>query len=161
MPRAVVPAGSSRADDVPSAKGAWRVARRLLLALGIAGLIVVAGGSLVGLDGFLTARATGAARHENRALRAEQVVWREQAFDLAGRLFETAKRVGQVTRGTGHPGHGSESQCLQLPPRDAADETLLAWLDDQSSRLAALGAGLTDVGPYAGGDHCSDGDVPK
>lgn len=75
----------------------WRGARRLWLALGLAGLVLVAGGAcgasrmLAGLDGNQTRRAVDAARRENAALRAQQEALREQLAALAKEL--AASRV--------------------------------------------------------------------
>jgi hypothetical protein len=65
-------------------------ARRLILALVIAGLLVVAGGLLAGFDRSRSPSAVAAARHENSVLRARQEVLRESAFVLAGRVVEAA-----------------------------------------------------------------------
>jgi hypothetical protein len=120
----------------------WRGTRRLMLALGIAGLVVVAGGLLAGLDGLLTRFAVDAARRQNRALRAQQAALREQAFDLAGRLFEGVDRGRRMARLADTPGRAWDGQSLRLPARDAGNEAILAWLSEQGVRLEALGNDL-------------------
>ncbi len=128
----------------------WRGVRRLMLALGIAGLVVVAGGLLAGLDGLLTRFAVDAARRQNRALRAQQEALREQAFDLAGRLFEGVDRGRRMARFADTPGHAWEGQSPRLPARDAGNDVILAWLSEQGVRLEALGnelaAGRVEIG---------------
>lgn len=121
----------------------WRGARHLTVALGLAGMVVVAGGSLAGLDGFLTPFAVEAARRENRSLRAQQGTLREQAYDLAGRLFEGVERGRHMARLAGTPGRAWEGRSLRLPARDAGDEAILAWFLAEGTRLDAIGKELT------------------
>jgi len=104
----------------------WRGARRLMLTLGIAGLVVVAGGLLAGFDGLLTRFAVDMARRQNTALRAQQDALREQAFDLAGRLFEGADRGRRMARLADTPARAWEGQSLRLPARDARNDVILA-----------------------------------
>ena len=129
---------------------AFHLARRLMLVLGIAGLVVVAGGLLACLDGLLTRFVVDAARHQNMALRAQQEALREQAFDLAGRLFEGVERGRRMTRLADTPGRAWEGQSLRLPARDAGNEAILAWLSEQGVQLEALGnelaAGQVNIG---------------
>lgn len=120
----------------------WRGARRLMLAPGIAGLVVVAGGLLACLGGFLTRFAVAAAGRQNRALRAQQEALREQAFGLAGRVFEGVDCGRRMARLADTPGRTWEGQSLRLPARDAGNEAILAWLSEQGVQLEALGNGL-------------------
>jgi len=121
----------------------WRGARRLMLPLGIAGLVVVAGGLLNGLDGLRTRFAVEAARRQNTALRARQEALREQASDLAGRLFEGFERGRRMARLADTPGHVWEGQCPRPPVTNAGDEAILVWLSEQGKRLEGLGNELT------------------
>ena len=132
----------------------WRDARRLMLALGISGLVVVTGGLLIGLDGLPTRSAVDAAGRENRALRAQQEVLREQAFDLAGRVFEGAERGRRMARLADTPGRTWEGQGLQhMPARDTGNEAILAWLSELGVRLEALGNALAAGRVEVGGKH--------
>jgi len=105
----------------------------------VAGLVVIAGGLLAGIDGMRTRSAVAAARSENRAVRALQEALREQAFDLAGRSYEAVERGRWMTRLTHTPGRSGKGESLGLPAKAAGDEALLAWLSEQSVRLDALG----------------------
>jgi hypothetical protein len=128
----------------------WCGARRLLLTLGIAGLVVVAGGLLAGLDGLLTRFAVNSARRQNTALRAQQEALREQAFDLVGRLFEGVDRGRRKAPLADTPGRAWEGQCPRLPARDTGNDGILAWLSEQGVRLETLGnalaAGQVEIG---------------
>lgn len=70
----------------------WRHAQREMLALGIAGLVVVAGCWLADPGGSRSRSAVDAAGHENTILRARQEALRGYAFDLSGRVSEMAER---------------------------------------------------------------------
>ena len=128
----------------------WRGARRQMLALGIAGLVVVAGGLWAGLDGFPTRFAVDSARRQNTALRAQQEALREQAFDLAGRSFKGVDRGRRMAPLADTPGRAWEGQCPRLPARDAGNDGILAWLSEQGVRLETLGnelaAGRVEIG---------------
>ncbi len=121
----------------------WRDARRLLLALGIACLVVVAGWSLAGLDGLLTGFTADTARRQNRALRAQQEALREQAFDLTKRLSAGLEHGRRMARVVGTPGGAWKGQSQRLPTRETGDEALLAWLSTEGMRLEAIGNELT------------------
>jgi hypothetical protein len=127
----------------------WRGPRRLMFALVIAGLVVTAGWVLTGPDCLPTRFAVDAARHENRALRAQQEVLREQAGDLAGRVFEAVERGRRMARVADPSGRAWEGQGLRLPARDVGDEAFLAWLCEQGEWLERLGnelaAGRVDI----------------
>lgn len=116
-----------------------RGVRRLVFTLGIAGWVVVAGGLLVGLDGFLTRFAVEAAWRQNTSLRAQQETLREQAFALSVRLFEGVERERRMARLAGTPGHAWENQYPRPSARDAGNEAILAWLSEQGARLEVLG----------------------
>lgn len=120
----------------------WRGARRLMLALGIAGLVAIAGGLLAGFDGVPTRLAVDAARRQNRALWVEQEDLREQASNLAERLSEDVERGRQMARWAGTPDGAWEGPCSPPPPRDAGDEAILAWLSEQGTQLEAIGDAL-------------------
>lgn len=124
--------------------------RRLFFTVGVTSWVIVAGGLLVGLDGFLTRSAFEAARRQNTALRAQQEALREPAFSLAMRLFEGVERERRMARLTDAPGRAREGQSLHLPPRNPGTEATLAWLSEQSMLLEALGndlaAGRVDIG---------------
>lgn len=68
-----------------------RRARHLVIALGIAGSVFVAGGTVAGLVGLRTRSAADAARHENAALKERQAVLRERESDLAQRWSRPAE----------------------------------------------------------------------
>jgi hypothetical protein len=127
----------------------------LMLALGVAGLVVVSGGLLAGLDGLLTRFAVGAARRQNVALRAQQEALREQAFDLAVRLLERVDRGRQMAWLVGTPDRAWEGQRLGLPARDAGNEAILGWFSEQGSRLEALGNELAGGRVEIGGRQAS------
>lgn len=129
---------------VPWRSGGGAGTGRLILGLGLAGLLV-AGGLLAGLDGVRSRSALDAARHQNVALRARQEALREQAFDLARRLTEDAERGDRALRMAGPAGGARTGRGLRLPARDASDQALLAWLTEQTAALAAL-----DTQPAAG-----------
>jgi hypothetical protein len=116
-----------------------RGVRRLVFALGIASWVVVAGGLWAGLDGFLTRFAIDSARRQNTKLRAQQEALREQASDLAGRLFEGVDRGHRVGRLADTPGRAWESQSLRLSAKDAGTDAILAWLSEPGVQLEALG----------------------
>ena len=116
-----------------------RGARRLAFALGIASWVIVAGGLWAGLDVFLTRFAVDSAKRQNTTLRARQEALREQAFDLAGRLFEGVDRGRRVARVADTPGRAWEGQSPRLPARDAGTDGILAWLSERGVRLEALG----------------------
>jgi hypothetical protein len=128
----------------------WCGVRRLILALGIAGLVVGAGGVLAGLDGLPTRFAVDATRRQNIALRAQHEALRERAFDLAGRLVEGVDRERHMAPVADTPGRAWEGPCPSLPARDAGNDVILAWLSEQGVRLEALGielpAGRVEVG---------------
>jgi hypothetical protein len=128
----------------------WRGPRRVMLALGIAGSVVTAGWVLTGPDWLPTRFAVETARRENSALRVQQGVVREQAFDLAGRVFEAAGRGRRMARLTDSPGRAREGESLRLPARDVGDEAFRAWLAEQGLWLERLGnelaAGRVDIG---------------
>jgi hypothetical protein len=127
-----------------------RGARRLLFSLGVVGWIVVAGALWAGLDVLLTRFAVDAARRENRALRAQQEVLREQAGDLAGRVLEAVERGRRMARVVDPSGRAWEGQGLRLPARGVGDEAFRAWLGEQDEWLERLGnelaAGRVDIG---------------
>lgn len=88
---AVVAAGRTPAGVAPRAHRNWRGVPRLLLALCIVSLVVVAAGFSglwAGREGSRTRSALDAAGRENRELRVRQDNLRERSFDLAGRLEE-------------------------------------------------------------------------
>lgn len=118
-------------------------ARHVLLALGIASLVVVAGWSLAGLDGLVTRFPVDASRHQNRVLRAQQESLRENAFELAGRLAETVERGRRIARLTGAPARTWQGQYPRPPAREAGDEAMAAWLSEEGSRLESIGDELT------------------
>ena len=126
----------------------WSGARRVTFALGIAGLVLVAGWSLAGLDRLVTRFPVDVSRRQNKALRAQQEAIREQAFELAGRVAETVEHGRWIARLTGAPPRVWEGQYPRLPARDAGDEAMIAWLSEQGTRLAAIGdelmSGRTD-----------------
>ena len=132
-----------------------RGARCLVFALGIASWVIVAGGLWAGLDVFLTRFAVDSARRQNTALRAQQEALREQAFNLAGRLFEGVERGHRVGRLADTPGRARESQSLHLPARDAGNEDILAWLSEQGVQLEALGNEPTADRAERGGKQVS------
>jgi hypothetical protein len=106
--------------------------------LSIAGVVVLGAGLLAGLNGFRTSSAVDAARRQNRALKAQQEVLREQAFELAGRLFEDIERGHRLARLAGIQGRAWDGPTPPPPPRDAGSEVLLAWLSEEGARLEAL-----------------------
>ena len=130
---------------------------RLILGLGIAGLLV-AGGLLAGRDGLRTRSALDAARRENSALRVRQEALREQAFDLARRLSEDVERGDRALRMPGPSGGAPAGRGLRLPARDASDQALLVWLSGQSQVLEAFGA---DRAPGRAGTGGTQADVPE
>jgi hypothetical protein len=118
-----------------------RGVRRLVFAVGIASWVLVAG-SVGGVAGLLTHSALDSTRSQNKALRAQQEILREQAFDLAWRLFEDAGRGRRMARLTDAPGHAFQDWWPHPPARDAGDDALVAWLSEQGLRLEALGTQL-------------------
>ena len=121
----------------------WSEARRVLLALAIASVVVVAGWSLAGLDGLLTRFPVAASRRENRALRAQQEVLRAHAFDLAARLAASVDRGRRLARFAGRPALTWDEQQPRPPVRGDGDEAVLAWLSEEGTRLEAIGHELT------------------
>jgi hypothetical protein len=94
---------------------------------------------LAGLDGLLTCFEVDAARHQNWALMAQQKALHEQAFDLAGRLFEGVERGRRMARLADTLGRASEGQSPRLSARDAGSEALLAWHSEQRATLERSG----------------------
>lgn len=123
----------------------WQGARRLMLALGMVGLVVVVGWSLAGLDGLVTHFPVAAAERQNRALRAQQEMLREQVIELAGRLFQGVERGRRLARLTDTRGRAWESLFPLPPARDAGDAAILAWLSEQGTRLEVIGNELTTI----------------
>jgi len=132
-----------------------RGVRRLLLTVGIAGWVVVAGGLFVVLDGVRTHFAVEAAGRQNTSLRAQQDALREQALELAVRLAEGVERGRGVVRSVNTPGPALERQSLRLPATDARNDAILAWLSEQSALLEALGHGLPAGRVATGGMQAS------
>lgn len=121
----------------------WSEARRVLLALAIASVVIVAGWSLAGLDGLLTRFPVAASRRENRALREQQEVLRKHAFDLAARLAASVDRGRRLARFAGSPTLVWDGQHPRPPVRGDGDEAVLAWLSEEGTRLEAIGIELT------------------
>jgi hypothetical protein len=136
---------SADADAARPLALTWSGARRMLLALGIAGLVVAAVWSLAGLDGLLTRFPVAAARRDNRALREQQEVLREHAFDLAARLAASVDRGRRLARFAGSPALVWDEQHPRPPVRGDGDEAVLAWLSEEGTRLEAIGIELTAV----------------
>ena len=121
----------------------FRVARRRLWVIGVAGPALVAGGLVAGLGEVPTRPALEAARRENRELKARQEVLREQAFDLARRASQEVKRGRQRAWLAGLPDRSWESPGPSPPAPDAGDEALLDWISEQSFVLEALARART------------------
>lgn len=119
-------------------EGTRHGAARLMLVLGISGLIVVAGGLVIGIDGFQPRAAVDEARHETIALRAQQEALRNQAFELAERSIEVVERGQRIARLAGASRRDWESESPPLPARNCRNEALLDWLSEQQAVLAAL-----------------------
>jgi hypothetical protein len=84
--RAAVDSRIDRGAVVETADRTWSGARRLVFALVIGALLVVAGGLLACRNDLLTHRAIDAARLENDRLRARQEALLERLSDLVGQL---------------------------------------------------------------------------
>lgn len=132
-----------------------RGARRLVFLLGVLSWTVIAGFLLVGLDGFYTGFAVDSARRQNAALRAQQAILREQAFDLAARLAVDLERGRRMARPAGGPGRARGGLSLVLPASDAGNHAILAWLSEESARLEALGNELAARRVEMGGKQAS------
>jgi hypothetical protein len=127
-----------------------RGVRRLVFTMGIAAWVIFAGGVLAGLEGILTRFEIDVARRQNTALRAQQEALREQALELAVRVFDGVERGRRVARLADLPARAREGQGLRLLARDAGNDAILIWSSQQSSRLDALGnelaAGRFEIG---------------
>jgi len=102
------------------------------------------------VSGFLAVlnRAPGphgieAVLRENMELKARQEVLRERVFDLADQLYWHFDEERRMARLADTAGPTRVAECPPPPARDAGDETLLAWLSEQGTRLEALGNTLT------------------
>jgi len=80
---------------------------------------------------------------ENMELKARQEVLRERVFDLADQLYWHFDEERRMARLADTAGPTRVAECPPPPARDAGDETLLAWLSEQGTRLEALGNTLT------------------
>lgn len=106
----------------------------------LAGGLLVAGGSLAGLDGFLSARsAVDVARSENRELAAREKVLRDRAFDLAMRLPWAPELPWRNASCAAPDGRSWGGRRALTPPGGEGSAALLAWLLEQEGLLEALG----------------------
>lgn len=121
----------------------WSGVRRLMLALGSAGMAVVTGGLLAGLDGPPARSAFEAAMRQNSDLWAQEEALREQAFDLAQRVSAAVNRGRRMARSADTRGRAWERQVLPMPTRNADNEVVRAWLSERGMLLEALGNELT------------------
>ncbi|MBZ5589932.1 MAG: M23 family metallopeptidase [Acidobacteriia bacterium] len=132
----------------PSDGGAFRrvvLTRRglrgVLMGLGLLGLAVLAvmGALPLGLRGFLTSFTVDAARHENRALKAQEDSLREQAVALGGRLYELVQRGRRMAWTVGTSSQSWLTSC-QLPPQRGLDDgSTIDWLTQVGERIETLG----------------------
>ena len=123
-----------------------RVLRLLLIALGFLGLVVLAvmGALPVGLRGFLTSFTVEAARHENRALKAQEDALHEQSVAVGNRLYELVQRGRRMAWAVGTP--GKAWQEASPPPRRGVDDAAtIEWLSRAGERLEALGDELASA----------------
>ncbi len=121
---------------VVSSKGVRRAlgASATVALLAVVALAAVSVGSSHGLASFEVDEVLA----ESRELTARQAELRERAFDLAEQL---QRQIGQarVTLGaTGSHGESWGGPCPDPPARDAADDTVMTWLETQGRRLAAF-----------------------
>jgi len=112
---------------------------RLIAALGVSGLLVVAFGSLAGRDRHSTGLAIDAARLQNTQLSAQQATLRTQSFVLVERLSEDVDRGRWMARVARVPVLAWDGECPRVPAADASSDEISTWLSDQSGRLDALG----------------------
>jgi len=115
--------------------------RGLIVALAFLGLVVlVVMGSLpLGLRGFLTSFTVEAARHENRALKAQEDSLHEQALARGGRLYELVQRGRRMAWTVGTSSQAWLTTCQPPPQRALDDASTIDWLSQVGERIEALG----------------------
>ena len=133
------------AEEIRTLELTWSGARPVLVALGIAGLVIAAVWSLAGLDALVTSFPVDVSRRQNLVLQTQQEGLREQVFDLAGRLARNVEHGRRIARLVGTPVRVWEGPARRPPAADAGDDALLAWVSDEGSRLEAIGLELTAV----------------
>lgn len=121
----------------------WSGARRLMLALGSAGMAVVAAGFLASPGRPPTRSTVDPATRQNSELRAQEEALREQAFDLARQVSGAVDRGRRMAPSADTRGRAWEDQVLRVPTRDAENEAVRAWLSERGMLLEALGNELT------------------
>jgi hypothetical protein len=130
------------AEEIRTLDLTWSGARNVLLALGIAGLVVATGWSLAGLDALVTSFPVDVSRRQNLVLQTQQEGLREQVFDLAGRLARDVEHGRRIARLAGSPIRVWSGPVPRLPTADAGDDAMIAWLSEEGSRLEAIGIEL-------------------
>ena len=115
--------------------------RGLLVVLGLLGLVVLAvmGALPLGLRGFLTSFTVEAARHENKALKAQEDSLREQAIAVGGRLYALVQRGRRMAWTVGASSQTWLTACPPPPRRGMDDTSTIEWLSRVGERIAALG----------------------
>ena len=117
----------------------WSGARRVTLALGIVGLALVAGWSLAGLDRLVTRFPVDVSRRQNLTLQAQREALRANVFGLGGRLAENVEHGRRIARLTGASARIWQGQYPRPPAREAGGDAVLAWLEEEGSRLDSIG----------------------
>lgn len=107
----------------------------------VAGLVMVSG-LVAALEGFRGPSAIEKTEAENLAHRAQRQVLEAQILELGDRLLDEFERRRQLAPLSIRSLPGWENQCLDLPPRHAEAEEILAWLESQEVRLQELESDL-------------------
>lgn len=120
-----------------------RIAILLLIAAAVAAL------AYDSLAVFLYRRAIDSARRENEALKTQREALREEAFELGAQATHAIERGRFAARAAGID-QPLRSGSSQTPPRNADDESILAWLSVTSSQLESFEADLPPAGDGRG-----------
>ena len=115
--------------------------RRTLVSSGFVALLVLAvvGAFSVGSTRALGHLGANTAMREGTMLNGRHEELREEAFDLAGQLYQRVEQGRRLLRMAHAPSHDWDRRITRPPDRDAGDDALLAWLSEQGARLEALG----------------------
>jgi hypothetical protein len=120
-----------------------RIAFLLLIAAAVATL------AYDSLTVFRYRRAIDAARRESEALKNQREALREEAFELGAQATHAIERGRFAARAAGID-QPRRSGSSQTPSRNAADESILAWLSVKSAQLESLEADHPPAGDGRG-----------